>query len=127
MRSHNKPDITSTLQEGDKSMPETNKDGDVAIDCGINMIKPEHILRIDGSNFQSWERRFSVPDPIQDSIITMRPCHTMYMWLKNHYFVMTRTSQCIAFNRLMSIELKDSEAPSSLVLRLNEALIELKN
>ncbi|MBW0476803.1 hypothetical protein O181_016518 [Austropuccinia psidii MF-1] len=159
-RSHNKPDITSTLQEGDKSMPETNKDGDVAIDRGINMIKPEHILRIDGSNFQSWERRLrlifdtylqdplylqrgdvsdtkherfcraillsSVPDPIQDSIITMRPCHAMYTWLKNHYFVMTRTSQCVAFNRLMSIELNDGEAPSSLVLRLNEALIELK-
>ncbi|MBW0489460.1 hypothetical protein O181_029175 [Austropuccinia psidii MF-1] len=159
--SHNKPDITSTLQEGDKSMPETNKDGDIAIDRGINMIKPKHILRIDGSNFQSWERRLrlifdtylqdplylqrgdvsdnkherfcraillsSVPDPIQDSIITMRPCHTMYTWLKNHYFVMTRTSQCVAFNRLMSIELKDGKAPSSLVLQLNEALIELNN
>ncbi|MBW0497544.1 hypothetical protein O181_037259, partial [Austropuccinia psidii MF-1] len=37
------------------------------------------------------------------------------------------TSQCVAFNRLMSIELKDGKAPFSLVLQLNEALIELKN
>ncbi|MBW0496924.1 hypothetical protein O181_036639 [Austropuccinia psidii MF-1] len=160
-RSHNKTDAASTSMVETKTMSEPNKDSKIAIDRGISMLKPEHILRIDGSNFQTWERRLrlifdtyledplylqrddisdgkherfcraillsSVPDPIQDNIITMRPCHTIYTWLKNHYFVMTRTSQCIAFNNLMSIELKEGEAPSSLVLRLNEALMELKN
>ncbi|MBW0466269.1 hypothetical protein O181_005984 [Austropuccinia psidii MF-1] len=160
-RSHNKSEVAHTPLNEEKTMSESNKDADIAIDRGINMLKPEHILRIDGSNFQAWEQRLrlifdtylqnplylqqsdicdnkherfcraillsSVPDPIQDSIITMRPCHVMYTWLRNHYFVMTRTSQCIAFNKLMTIELRENEAPSSLVLRLNEALMELKN
>ncbi|MBW0531620.1 hypothetical protein O181_071335 [Austropuccinia psidii MF-1] len=160
-RSHNKTDTASASTIESKTMPELNKDSEIAIDRGINMLKAEHILQIDGSNFQIWERRLrlifdtyledplylqqgdisdgknerfcraillsSVPDPIQDKIITMRPCHSMYTWLKNHYFVMTRTSQCGAFNKLMSIELKEGEAPLSLVLRLNEALIELQN
>ncbi|MBW0521052.1 hypothetical protein O181_060767 [Austropuccinia psidii MF-1] len=158
---HNKVDTAGTPMIKSKTMSESNKDSDIAIDCGINMLKPEHILQINGSNFQTWEWKLQlifntylqdplylqqgnvsdskhkhfchaillslVPDPTQDSIITMRPFHTMYTWLKNHYFVMTRTSQCVAFNKLMSLKLKDSEAPSSLVLQLNEALMELKN
>ncbi|MBW0535514.1 hypothetical protein O181_075229 [Austropuccinia psidii MF-1] len=161
MHLHNKADITSTLTIKVKTMSESHKDGNKAIDRGINMLKPKHILRIHGSNFQTWEQQLRlifntylqdplylqwgdisdnkykcfcraillslVPAPIQDSIITMRPCHAMYTWLKNHYFVMTRTSQCVAFNRLMLIELREGEVPSSLVLRLNKALIELKN
>ncbi|MBW0530214.1 hypothetical protein O181_069929 [Austropuccinia psidii MF-1] len=159
--SHNKVDTAGTPIIESKTMSESNKVSNIAIDCGINMLKPEDILQIDGSNFQTLEhqlqlifnaylqdplylqrgnisdgkhKRFCcaillslVLDPIQDSIITMWPCHAMYTWLKNHYFVMTRTSQGVSFNKLMSLELKDGEAPSSLVLRLNKALIELKN
>ncbi|MBW0466908.1 hypothetical protein O181_006623 [Austropuccinia psidii MF-1] len=64
----------------------------------------------------------SVPDSIQDSIITIQTCHVIYAWLKMHYVVMTRSSQCVAFNKL-----QDDEAPSSLVRQLDKALTELKN
>ncbi|MBW0468164.1 hypothetical protein O181_007879 [Austropuccinia psidii MF-1] len=144
-----------------KNLPELTRDVDMVIDKGISMLKQEHILRGDGSNFQMWERRLrlifdsylqdplylqsgyvgdekherfcraillsSVPDSIQDSIITIRPCHAIYTWLKHHYFATTRSSQCVAFNKLLSIELQDDEAPSSLVMRMNEALTGFKN
>ncbi|MBW0540912.1 hypothetical protein O181_080627, partial [Austropuccinia psidii MF-1] len=69
----------------------------------------------------------SVPDSIQDNIITICPCHEIYTWLKHHYFAITRSSQCVAFNKLLSIEIRDNKASSSLVMRMNEALTEFKN
>ncbi|MBW0509227.1 hypothetical protein O181_048942 [Austropuccinia psidii MF-1] len=30
-----------------------------------------------------------LPDCIQDSVITLRPCSAIYDWLKRHYFIIT--------------------------------------
>ncbi|MBW0508421.1 hypothetical protein O181_048136 [Austropuccinia psidii MF-1] len=139
-----------------KPQNESTKEADMAINHGINTLKPKHILRIDGSNFQLWEWRLcfiinsylqnslylqngvvgnekheqfchaillnSMPNSIQDSIITIWPCHAIYAWLKSHYFVTIRSSQCVAFNKL-----QDDKAPSSLVMHLNKDLAKFKN
>ncbi|MBW0519129.1 hypothetical protein O181_058844 [Austropuccinia psidii MF-1] len=144
-----------------KNLLELTRDVDMLIEKGFGMLKQEHILRVDSSNFQAWERRLRlifdsylkdplylqsgyvgdkkherfcravllslVPDSIQDSIITIRPCHAIYTWLKHHYFATTRSSQCVAFNKLLSIEIHDDKAPSSLIMQMNEALTDFKN
>ncbi|MBW0487178.1 hypothetical protein O181_026893 [Austropuccinia psidii MF-1] len=144
-----------------KNLPELTRDVDMVINKGIGMLKQEHILRVDGSNFQTWEQRLrlifdsylqdplylqsgyvgdkkheqfcravllsSVLDSIQENIVTIRPCHAIYTWLKNHYFATPRSSQCVAFNKLLSIEIRNDKAPSSPVMQMNEALAQFKN
>ncbi|MBW0481398.1 hypothetical protein O181_021113 [Austropuccinia psidii MF-1] len=122
-----------TSEQPDISLPEAvpseyAKDVGPIINRGINIIKQEHILRDDRT-----ERicrailLSSLPDCIQDRVITLRPCSAIYGWLKSHYFIVTRSTQCASFDKLFSIEINNNEPPSSLVMRLNEALTEFKN
>ncbi|MBW0498791.1 hypothetical protein O181_038506 [Austropuccinia psidii MF-1] len=69
----------------------------------------------------------SLPDCIQDSVITLRLCLAIYGWLKSHYFIVTWSTQCASFNKLFSIKINNDKPPLSLVMRRKEALTELKN
>ncbi|MBW0485619.1 hypothetical protein O181_025334 [Austropuccinia psidii MF-1] len=108
-----------TNMSKNKTLPELSRDVDMVINKGIGDEKHERFCRAVLLSL--------VQDSIQDNIITIRPCHAIYTWLKHHYFTITRSSQCVAFNKLLSIEIRDDKAPSSLVMRMNEALTEFKN
>ncbi|MBW0487800.1 hypothetical protein O181_027515 [Austropuccinia psidii MF-1] len=126
-----------TLEQADTlapgaSPPEYARDIGLIIDWSISMIKQEHVLR--GELGDDRNKHIccaillsSLPDFIQDSVITLRPCSAIYGWLKRNYFIITQSTQCASFNKLFSIEINNDKAPSSLVMRLNEALTEFKN
>ncbi|MBW0476558.1 hypothetical protein O181_016273 [Austropuccinia psidii MF-1] len=112
-----------------KNLPELTRDVDMLIDKGVNplYLQSGYVGDEKHERFCRAVLLSLVPDSIQDSIITICPCHAIYTWLKHHYFATTRSSQCVAFNKLLSIEIRDNESPSSLIMRMNEALTDFKN
>ncbi|MBW0477744.1 hypothetical protein O181_017459, partial [Austropuccinia psidii MF-1] len=60
----------------------------------------------------------SVSETIRKKIIKLRPCSAIYSYLKNHYHILTRASQVLTWQELLSTQMKDGESTTALVDRI---------
>ncbi|MBW0503499.1 hypothetical protein O181_043214 [Austropuccinia psidii MF-1] len=59
-----------------------------------------------------------VSNTICEKIIKLRPCSTIYSYLKNHYHILTQASQVLTWQELLSTQMKDGESTMALVDRI---------
>ncbi|MBW0527669.1 hypothetical protein O181_067384 [Austropuccinia psidii MF-1] len=114
------------------------------------LIRNEHILKLDGSNFKSWENRISIilDDFIDDpdflhregptlssdekicrgiliyslpEAIHLRPCKAIYDHLRRLYHVITQAGQLSGLEGLLNSRMQPDEAPSLYAVRLRSS------
>ncbi|MBW0545625.1 hypothetical protein O181_085340 [Austropuccinia psidii MF-1] len=109
-------------------------------------IKEDMKLKEDGLNFVTWEDNMAmllddylsttdgtnvfnekicqsllihlVSDTICKKIIKLQPRSAIYSYLKNHYHILTRASQVLTWQELLSTQMKDGESTTALVDRI---------